>query len=286
MDLVGKKFAGGNIEVLEEDKDYSVRNGIKSKAKYWKCKCNLCGKIFSTRTWCLTSGHTKSCGCYISTSCSERHTKHNGYGTRLYTIWNGMKKRCYNSNDKDFKNYGGRGITVCDEWKDNFVKFREWATSSGYNDSLTIDRINVDSDYCPENCRWVGMGVQNNNRRSNHFITVNNSTKTIADWSRITGVSSQTILSRLNKGVQPAVALELVKDCKKETSKKVYIYTITGEYISFYNSQKAALKSIGCSYSTLKKHINNLTPIKNKIYSNNVLTKKEKEKLKIMFGGD
>jgi hypothetical protein len=124
---------------------------------------------------------------------------HGGTGTRLYEIWCCMKKRCYNPKDKRFKNYGGRGITVCDEWKNDYLTFKLWATSNGYQDDLTIDRISVDGNYCPENCRWATAKEQMRNTTRNHFVTAFGETKTIAEWSENTGIHPDVIKDRLNK---------------------------------------------------------------------------------------
>lgn len=124
---------------------------------------------------------------------------HGGSGTRLYETWCGMKKRCYNAKDKRYDRYGGRGITICDEWRNDFKAFYDWAMANGYSEELTIDRIDVNGNYRPENCRWVDARVQQRNTTRNHFVTVHGETKTIAEWSEITGISQDVIKDRLNK---------------------------------------------------------------------------------------
>ena len=119
-----------------------------------------------------------------------------------------MKDRCYNERSLDFKHYGGRGIKVCDEWKDDFMPFYEWANANGYKDDLTIDRIDVDSGYSPDNCRWVSMTVQSNNRRTNKVFTYNGKTMTVAEWARETGVKYGDIQNRLNYGYSFAEAID------------------------------------------------------------------------------
>lgn len=133
---------------------------------------------------------------------------------RLYGIWTGIKGRTQNHNNKCYKNYGGRGITVCDEWENSYEAFRDWALANGYQDDLTIDRIDNDGNYCPENCRWVDRITQNNNRRSNHFITHNGETKTITQWARETGLNSQIISGRLKLGWSIEDALSIQKNKK------------------------------------------------------------------------
>ena len=121
------------------------------------------------------------------------------YNTRLYDIWVNMKQRCFNQNDQAYQNYGGRGIAVCDEWKDDFQAFYDWSVSNGYQDGLSIDRINNDGNYSPENCRWTDRNVQNRNRRNNHKITYNGVTKTVVEWAEEKNIPYELLLNRLNK---------------------------------------------------------------------------------------
>lgn len=126
--------------------------------------------------------------------------KHGMRGTRLYNIWCSMKQRCCNKKDKDYKRYGGRGIRVCDEWITDFKAFYEWSMANGYADNLTIDRIDVNGNYAPNNCRWVSVKVQNNNRRSCKLIEYNGEIHNLAQWSALLGINEITLGSRLNKG--------------------------------------------------------------------------------------
>lgn len=123
---------------------------------------------------------------------------------RLYQLWIGMKMRCYNPSNDSYKNYGGRGIQVCDEWKDDYESFKEWAMSSGYDvgaerGQCTIERINLNDNYCPENCTWKTMKEQNNNKRSNRLITFNGETHNLSEWADILGIKYGMLLDRLNK---------------------------------------------------------------------------------------
>ena len=122
------------------------------------------------------------------------------YGTTssLYNSWKHMKERCYNPSCHDYHYWGGRGITVCDAWKNDFLAFKEWALANGYEKGLTIDRINNDGNYEPSNCRWATKKVQTNNRRGLHYITHKGETKTITEWSYLTGVAPSTLYMRLN----------------------------------------------------------------------------------------
>ena len=132
------------------------------------------------------------------------------HNSRLSRIHNNMKKRCYNSNCKSYKDYGNRGITVCEEWLNTekvehnknmtrgFSAFKEWALSNGYEDNLTLDRINNNKGYSPDNCRWATVKVQDNNKRNNHYITYRNQTKTLKQWSEELGFNFDKIKARLN----------------------------------------------------------------------------------------
>lgn len=120
--------------------------------------------------------------------------------TRLYEIWVDMKKRCYNPKSHAYHRYGGRGISVCDTWKDSYESFRNWAISNGYSDDLTIDRINNEQGYSPDNCRWVDMKVQNNNRCNNRYIEWNGERHTVSEWARILNVDRRVLHGRFKNG--------------------------------------------------------------------------------------
>ncbi len=164
----------------------------------WKCRCD-CGKEISVRGSMLRTGKQKSCGCYSAEMARTRLLKH-GFADseRLYDIWNNMRDRCNNPHNPKYALYGGRGIAVCDEW-DDYSAFKEWAILHGYQDNLSIDRIDTNEGYRPGNCRWVTQKIQCNNKRNNRYLTFNGKTKTMMEWSECIDIPYSTIRSRLNK---------------------------------------------------------------------------------------
>lgn len=147
--------------------------------------------------------------------------RHGMYGTRLYHIWNGLSGRCLNEKNKDYPNYGGRGITVCDEWR-NPGNFLNWAFLSGYNVGLTLDRIDVNKGYSPDNCRWVTPARQQRNKRNNRLIEYNNEIHCVAEWAEITGISRRTIESRLRYGWTPYEILTIKPSHKNNIHRRCH----------------------------------------------------------------
>lgn len=199
-DLTGKRF--GRFYVI------GVADDGQRKTSYI-CQCD-CGNIRKVRADGLTSGRSKSCGCYKRESDSRNVKSVPAYktfeergfksgGTRLYNIWQGMRNRCKNENNPCYERYGGRGIRVCDEWNNDFVAFHDWALANGYAYDLTIDRIDVDGDYEPSNCRWATNEQQSINRRSNIHIKIGNATKTLSEWCKIFEVDYKKVNARYKR---------------------------------------------------------------------------------------
>ena len=210
-DLSGQKF--GRLTVICRDIEYTDSSGA-SRYKY-KCLCD-CGNYTWATPYQLKSGGVRSCGCLHKESASNRgkaNTRHGGNRRnapyeekRLYHIWSGMKQRCENPNNGSYSNYGGRGIKICEEWND-FANFQKWSLDNGYSDDLSIDRIDYNGNYEPNNCRWATKIEQANNTRANRFVDIGGVSHTVADWSRISGVKAATILARLEYGWKPEDAV-------------------------------------------------------------------------------
>lgn len=191
-DLRGKKF--GILKVIEQTEDYIKPSG--EHCAKWLCECE-CGITVSIVGYNLTGGYSKSCGCAQLRGSIEANSTHRSSYTRLYRIWSSMKKRCYSIKYRDYKNYGGKGIIVCDEWKNDFAAFKNWAINNGYSDTLSIDRKDNNGNYEPSNCRWSNNIEQANNTTRNIKLAYNGVTHTISEWSRIREIPYSTLYSRI-----------------------------------------------------------------------------------------
>ena len=192
-DLTGQKF--GRLTVIRRD------GSDKFGKPMWLCECD-CGSITSVGSRLLIIGRVRSCGCLrIETTTANRST-HGLSKTKTHNEWCGMKQRCYNPKSKRYEHYGGRGIQVCDSWKNDFTKFHnDVAKLPHFNEpGYTLDRINNDGDYEPMNVRWANDVIQQNNKRTNHRLTYNGETHTIAEWARLTDIPYDRIRHRLNRG--------------------------------------------------------------------------------------
>ncbi len=163
---------------------------------------------------------------------------------RLYEIWKGMKRRCYDTKRKEYKNYGGRGIKVCDEWVNNFSAFYNWALENGYNDVLTIERNNVNGNYEPSNCKWATKKEQANNRRNNQFLTHNGKTQTIAQWAKELNINENTLRNRIQK---------------KLPEEKIFSGAVQSKHNITFNGETKSLRQwsidTGINYSTLQSRL-------------------------------
>ena len=192
---IGKRF--GYVEVLD------ITNERKNGYVVYKCKCHKCNKIVNKTLEHLIQRYKKgyrnmTCGCF---DYKHNHLYKDGLSnTRLKYIYNDMKQRCYKKSNPAYKNYGGRGIRICDEWLNDFKEFYRWSLNNGYKENLTIDRINNNDDYKPSNCRWATMLEQIRNRRNTVILTYKNETKTIKEWAQNYNIELSTLRTRIKRG--------------------------------------------------------------------------------------
>jgi hypothetical protein len=216
MKKTGKDITGmvfGKLTAISLHHIYSKKrgNGLRNEY-YWLCKCECGNETIVNKDVLRRKNGIKSCGCLVKEVRSKETGKKNHQYThglsksRIYRTWADMLSRTTNKNIAGFEYYGGRGIVVCKEWQD-FLTFYQWALSNGYQDNLTIDRIDVNGNYEPSNCRWVTQKVQANNTRHNKYIEYNGENLTCSEWSRRTGIKVNTIFSRLNNGWEPIRAI-------------------------------------------------------------------------------
>lgn len=206
VDLTGKRFGRLVVKEMSETKNWKV---------YWKCVCD-CGNTKDILSSRLISGKTKSCGCLRTETAVKRSEKHNLRCKRIYSIYCTMKARCCNPNNAEYHNYGGRGITVCPEWlgENGVENFAKWAYANGYDENAdygqcTIDRIDVNGNYEPSNCRWATQKQQMRNTRYTVFLTYNGETKSASEWSEITGIKQSTLTGRKRKGWSDKDCIEI-----------------------------------------------------------------------------
>ena len=188
IDMKGMKF--GKLNVLS----YTGQTG--RRRTMWKCRCD-CGNVVEVESTHLRSGHTKSCGCITRENARKLNYKNGFSNTRLNTAYRNMLTRCYRETDDMYHLYGGRGIKVCDKWlpaNNGFVNFCEWAISHGYNEHLTLDRIDNDKGYSPDNCRWADKFQQANNKRNNYKLRINGEIDTVGNWARKLTISYWNLL--------------------------------------------------------------------------------------------
>ena len=198
IDISNKKF--GKLLAVKRCTNMSGKTA-------WECKCD-CGNITFVTTSNLTCNRIRSCGCLKIKQLLERSTTHNQRHTVLYSVWRGLRQRCNNPKHASYHNYGGRGITVCEEWDKSFQAFYDWSYANGYSTEnqkneklkLTIDRIDNNGNYEPSNCRWVDRKTQTRNMRTTRFITFNGQNKSVSEWCEIYGIKLQTFNTRIRNG--------------------------------------------------------------------------------------
>lgn len=195
-DLTGMRF--GYLTVIK-------KNGRVSNHNKWLCKCD-CGNEVSCFQYNLERGTSTSCGCKRSCYARQKRNCHGESTSTLYKKWSSMKTRCENSANAGYKYYGGKGIKICDEWQE-FWNFREWAYANGYKDGLTIERIDINGDYCPQNCKWISAYEQASNKRNNSFIEYGGKKQTASQWARELGIGKDTITYRIRAGWSPEECL-------------------------------------------------------------------------------
>jgi len=210
IDITGQKY--GRLTAIK-----IVSTGSRKKKGKWLFRCD-CGNEIVCAACGVKSGNTKSCGCLKREKSHKTGVRtiklihqnqitHNMTGKRIYRIYKNMKTRCYNPKTKCYPHYGGKGIKICNEWLNDPCTFINWALSHGYNDSLTIDRIDSDGDYCPENCRFITQAMQTQNTSRNRFIELNGVKKTVSQWAREYGISPDPIYELIGKGISPVDAM-------------------------------------------------------------------------------
>ena len=219
IDLTGKRF--GKLVVIERAKDHVSSSGQHRVA--WLCQCD-CGnqKIIVGKE--LRYNNTKSCGCLAKSLSSKRLKTHGLTKHRTYSILTNMHERCCNKEDKRYKDYGGRGIKLCDEWNRDIVgsvnaikNFYQWSLNNGYREDLSIDRINNDGNYKPSNCRWATQKEQQNNKRNNHILTYNNESLTMPQMARKYKINYEIFRRRIYRGwnIEKALFAPIIPANKK-----------------------------------------------------------------------
>lgn len=188
-DLTGMTF--GNLTAIKKTQR-------KNRNTLWLCKCK-CGNEVECYQYNLQRGTSTSCGCLRSFYAKQSRNCHGESKGTLYKKWSSIKARCYNEKSPNYRNYGGRGIKMCDDWLE-FWTFREWAYENGYSEKLTLERIDVNGDYKPENCTWITMEEQQNNKRRSVFIEYNGYRKTVSQWAREVGISKEALMYRYKAG--------------------------------------------------------------------------------------
>lgn len=236
IDITGNTY--GRLKVLK-------RSENRGKTPMWLCKCE-CGNETIVDGFCLRHGITKSCGCLQKEVASNLNkTHHQAKRTKLYNTWCNMKQRCLNPNNPGYKDYGGRGIDICEIWKNDYMEFYNWAISNGYKDGLYLDRIDNDKGYSPNNCRWVTNKENCNNMRKNHLVTYNGKTLTVSQWADELNINYSSLCTRLSNGW----SMEKIIKTPVKLSKRLI------EHDGEIKSLADLSKEYGIKFSTLKNRL-------------------------------
>lgn len=249
---IGERY--GKLIIISEVEPTACSNG--QRRRKFLCKCD-CGKEKIVSFPNLCSGNTTSCGCNYKEAAKLRSKYNQGLlNSKLYGVWAAMKQRCYDPNKEHFDCYGGRGITVCNEWKDDFLVFYNWAINNGYQEGLTIDRIDVNGNYEPNNCRWIDNKQQANNKRTNVFLTLNGECHTIMEWSEKLGINAGTLQQRKHLGwsdedilTRPVYKYNYHKKCNGKSP--VLLLDENDNIVSEYSSIKEAAEANGLKYNSV-----------------------------------
>lgn len=201
-DLIGRTF--GAFVVLEEAPPKIRANG--KKVRMWKCQCS-CGNVRYLNKREIDTEKRKSCGCKWGEYQRMSRIQHGDSHMRLHNTWSGIRARCYCKTDYHYQWYGARGIRMNDAWKDDYAAFKEWALDNGYSPELSLDRIDNNGNYTPDNCRWTTQKAQSNNTRRNRMITAFGETLTLAQWAEKSGIPYHTLKRRIYLGWTPEDAL-------------------------------------------------------------------------------
>ena len=203
VDMAGRRF--GRYTVLYRSENDKHGNAM------WMCKCD-CGNQKIVAGSALRKGVTLSCGCYHKEKVAKINTTHGESKSRLFGIWQSMKARCNNPNHKHYSYYGGKGISVCEEWKHDFQSFADWANNNGYSEGLTIDRIDPIGNYEPSNCRWLSRAEQQKHLSNCRLFEVDGETNPLNTWCKIYNMPHETVRKRIAKGWDIKEALTVPPD--------------------------------------------------------------------------
>ncbi len=241
IDMTGQQFC--RLVVVERVRIKEKES--KQHTSFWKCKCDCGGEIICSRTH-LLDGHIQSCGCLHDENAKISNRTHGKYHTRIHAVWSNMIQRCTNPNNHKYHRYGARGINVCDEWR-LFENFYNWSIENGYDETLSakecsIDRIDNDKGYYPENCRWTTSVVQSGNKSDNIYLTYNGVTKSCPEWERITGISCGVLTSRKRRGWNDEKCLTIpLKQTKKKVICENKIFKTIKECAKYYQINEQTL---------------------------------------------